>query len=143
MDHREDIRWQQRFFNFKKALVQLAEAVNLSKERNLTRLEKIGLIQAFEFTHELAWNVFKDFFKNQGNNDIKGSKDATRQAFKEELIEDGISWMEMINSRNESSHTYNESVAEIIVEKTINIYLPLFEDFVKVMDKIIARNNKI
>jgi len=52
-----DIRWQQRFANYKKALRQLQSAVELSDQRELSQLEKQGVIQAFEFTHELAWNV--------------------------------------------------------------------------------------
>ena len=56
------IRWIQRFHNFQIALTQLNDAVLLSKERELSLLEKQGLIQAFEYTHELAWKVMKDFF---------------------------------------------------------------------------------
>ena len=62
MKKENDIRWQQRFSNFQKALEQLEKAINLSEERELSNLEKQGLIQAFEFTHELSWNVMKDFF---------------------------------------------------------------------------------
>lgn len=96
----QDIRWQQRFANYKKALAQLKEAVELSKQRSLSKLEKQGVIQAFEFTHELAWNVLKDYLEDQGEQNIKGSKDATRAAFKVELITDGEQWMAMIQSRN-------------------------------------------
>lgn len=57
-----DIRWEQRFSNYKKALDKLKEAVANSRIRDLTDLEKEGLIQRFEYTHELAWNVMKDYF---------------------------------------------------------------------------------
>ena len=57
-----DIRWQQRLNNYSKALQQLSFAVDLSKTRPLSELEKQGLIQSFEFTHELAWNVMRDYF---------------------------------------------------------------------------------
>ncbi len=116
--------------------------MELGIERNLNPTEKQGLMKAFEFTHELAWNVFKDFFKNQGNNDLKGSKDATRQAFKEELIIDGFGWMEMIKSRNQSAHTYNEDVAEEIILMITNIYLSLFYDFQTEMNRLIIKNRK-
>ncbi len=101
-----DIRWQQRFANYKKSLLQLQGAVELSKQRELTSLEKQGATHVFEFTHESAWNMLKDFLRDQGNQNIKGSKDATREAFKVELISDGEQWMAMIQSRNISSHTY-------------------------------------
>lgn len=54
------IRWQQRYANYKKALLQPQEAVELSERRELSKREKQGVIQAFELTHELAWNVLKD-----------------------------------------------------------------------------------
>ena len=121
-----DIRWQQRFASYQKALLQLQGAVELSSQRALTSLEKQGVIQAFEFTHELAWNMLKDFLQDQGNQTIKGSKDATREAFKVELISDGEQWMTMIQSRNISSHTYDERIAERLVEVIIRDYYPLF-----------------
>ncbi len=122
-----DIRWKQRFSNFKKALIQLEEAVMLSEQRDLTKLEKQGVIQAFEFTHELAWNVLKDFLEDQGNQNIKGSKDATREAFKVSLITDGEKWMAMIQSRNLSSHTYDEETANSLAVAIIHDYFPLFQ----------------
>jgi nucleotidyltransferase substrate binding protein (TIGR01987 family) len=82
----KDIRWIQRFHNFGKALAQLAEAVDLAKQREFSKLEKRGVIQSFEFTHELAWNTLKDFLENRGAQDLYGSKDATREAFKAGLI---------------------------------------------------------
>ena len=120
------MRWQQRFSNFRRALAQLAEAVELSKARELSRLERLGVIQAFEFTHELAWNVLKDYLQDQGDPDIKGSKDATRAAFKVELIADGEAWMAMIQSHNISSHTYDERTADLLVNAIIGSYYAQF-----------------
>lgn len=121
-----DIRWKQRFSNFKKALLQLASAVELSQERSLSQLEKQGVIQTFEFTHELAWNVLKDYLEDQGEQNIRGSKDATRGAFKVSLISDGELWMAMIQSRNISSHTYDEETAELLFVAIVDDYFPLF-----------------
>ena len=130
-----DVRWQQRFSNFKRALAQLAEAVDLSKARELSRLERQGVIQAFEFTHELAWNVLKDYLQDQGNPDIKGSKDATRAAFKVQLITDGEAWMAMIQSRNISSHTYDERTADLLVNAAIDSYFAQFVALQTTMEK--------
>ena len=132
----ENTRWEPRFENYLKALLQLENAVKLSEERELTELEKQGLIQAFEFTHELAWNVMKDYFFFQGNSEITGSRDATREAFEVGLIQDGEGWMEMIKSRNKTSHTYNEDIASEITEKIIEWYFDLFKEFEKKMLKI-------
>ncbi|RIH66745.1 nucleotidyltransferase [Mariniphaga sediminis] len=133
MKKENDIRWQQRFSNFQKALEQLKKAINLSEERELSNLEKQGLIQAFEFTHELSWNVMKDFFEYQGDTTIFGSRDATREAFNKGIIRNGEGWMDMIRSRNKSSHTYNEEVAEEIVLQITETYFPLFSEFAKMM----------
>jgi len=131
-----DVRWKQRFSNFNKALIQLEDAVILSQQRELTQLEKQGIIQAFEFTHELAWNVLKDFLEDQGNQNIRGSKDATRAAFKVSLITEGELWMAMIQSRNISSHTYDEETAESIVIAIINDYFPQFKALKSEMDNL-------
>ena len=130
-----DIRWQQRFSNYEKALLHLKNAVALSEQRVLSYLEKQGVIQAFEFTHELAWNVLKDYLQDQGNQNIKGSKDATREAFRVGLIADGEQWMAMIQSRNVSSHTYDERTAEQLVNAIIEHYFPLFESLQTEMEK--------
>ncbi len=106
---------------------QLSEAVALSEQRELSRLEKQGMIQAFEFTHELAWKTIKDFLVSRGTTSIFGSKDSTREAFKLELIEDGEVWMNMIKSRNLTSHTYDEATADEIVKEIISSYTEAFE----------------
>ena len=131
-----DVRWKQRLSNLKPALEQLNAAVDLSKQRQLTDLEKQGLIQAFEFTHELAWNVMKDYFDYQGGNQITGSRDATREAFAKGLIQDGDMWMEMIKSRNQTSHTYNKNIASDITDKILNHYSSLLSDFYKKMSSL-------
>jgi nucleotidyltransferase substrate binding protein (TIGR01987 family) len=134
-----DIRWEQRFNNYKKALAKLGEAVQLDAQRVLSELEKQGTIQAFEYTHELAWKVMQDFFIDQGNTEIRGSKDATRQAFSVDLITDGDKWMEMIRSRNLTSHTYNEEISDEIYKNIVSVFYPLFVAFKETMDKINAR----
>lgn len=124
-----DVRWHQRLSNYSKALVSLSAAVELAGQRALTPLEQQGLIQAFEFTHELAWNLMKDYFFWQGNAALTGSRDASREAYARGLVDDGEGWMEMIRSRNLSSHTYNEAVAEAIATLIVERYHPLFLRF--------------
>lgn len=123
----QDIRWIQRFNHFIKAFSQLKEAVELAQQRPLSRLEEQGLIHAFEFTHELAWNTLKDFLESRGVRSLYGSKDVSRQAFKTGLIENGEAWIDMINSRNLTSHTYDEATASRIVSAIRNTYFAEFE----------------
>jgi len=131
-----DIRWKQRLENYKKALLQLKNAVETGQKRPFSELEEQGLIQAFEFTHELAWNVMKDYLYYQGNSAITGSRDATREAFHVGLIENGEAWMEMIRSRNKTLHTYNDEIAEEIVGKILDAYFPLFMAFQNKMERV-------
>ena len=131
----EDIRWKQRFSNYKKALAQLTKFID---EDELNELEKQGLIKAFEYTHELAWNLLKDYLQDQGIQNITGSKDSVREAFKVGLIEDGESWMDMIKDRNQTVHTYNESTAEAIAT---NIQTRFFALFVTLCEKMQVLND--
>jgi nucleotidyltransferase substrate binding protein (TIGR01987 family) len=130
-----DIRWQQRLNNFTKALSQLTSAVELSRTRALSELEMQGMIQAFEFTHELAWNVMKDYLYDQdGGLSLGGSKDATRMAFSRGLINNGEVWMEMIKDRNLSSHSYDQKTVLGMVSRITSSYLALFSAFQTVME---------
>jgi nucleotidyltransferase substrate binding protein (TIGR01987 family) len=129
----QDIRWKQRFSNYRKALAQLRK---FFEKETLNELEQQGLIQAFEYTYELAWNVMKDYFVyEQAHVTVGGSRDAIRAAFQRGLIEDGHHWMNMIDSRINSVHTYNEEVAQDIVSKITHVYFRLFELFEKKMEE--------
>jgi nucleotidyltransferase substrate binding protein (TIGR01987 family) len=122
----EDIRWIQRFQNYQKAFAQLMQAVELSRQRALSKLEQQGLIQGFEYTHELAWNTLKDFLEARGTTNLFGSRDATRAAFALGLIEHGEIWMQMIQSRNQTTHTYNEETMEQIAAAITGVYVAEF-----------------
>ncbi len=108
----------------------------LAQERPLSKLEEQGLIQAFEFTHELAWNTLKDFLEERGVQNLYGSRDATREAFKSGLIENGQVWMNMIQSRNLTSHTYEESTAAEIASSIRKIYFIEFETLRTKLEKL-------
>ena len=124
-----DVRWKQRFHSFQKAFAQLTRAVELGQTRELSELERQGLIQAFEFTHELAWKTLKDFLQDRGTIDLHGSKDSTREAFATGLIEDGETWMSMIQSRNRTTHTYNLETAHEIAQAIVHHYFAEFGRF--------------
>jgi nucleotidyltransferase substrate binding protein (TIGR01987 family) len=131
-----DIRWKQRFQNYNKALLTLENAVALGKTRELTDLEKQGMIQGFEFTFEMAWNVMKDYLEEQGITGIIGSKGAVRHAFNKELIEDGQVWMDMIEGRNISSHSYDEEIVEKLLKKITLFFFPQMKVFAEKMSSM-------
>jgi len=131
-----DLRWKRRFSNYQSALNQLNSAVDEYKKRELNDLENQGLIKAFEFTYELAWNVMKDFFEYQGNNEIRGSRDAIKTSFKNNLIIDGKTWLKMIDTRNITAHSYDKDTADEVINLIVNSYIILLNDFNVVMNKI-------
>ena len=126
----QDIRWIQRFTNFSKALAQLTKFI---EKGELNELEKQGVIQAFEYTYELAWNALKDYLEAQGETDIHGSRDTFRLAFKRGLIENGEVWMAMVASRILTSQTCNEETAETIAHDGAAIY---FQEFKALQSKL-------
>ena len=120
----EDIRWKQRFSNYQKALGQLQKFVDKGA---LSELEEQGLIKAFEYTYELAWSTLKDFLEFRGQSDLFGSRDAIQKAFQLTLIEDGEGWMDMLKSRNRTSHSYNQETAREISNAVTTVYYALFQ----------------
>ena len=132
----EDIRWKQRLENYSKALRQLTKLI---EKGTLNELEQQGLIQSFEYTYELAWNTIKDFFENQGESAILGSRDAFRLAFKRGLIANGEIWMDMIKSRILTSHTYNEEIAESIAANIVKRY---YDEFIGLRQKFETLSSK-
>ena len=120
----EDIRWKQSFSNYQKALGQLQKFVDKGA---LSELEEQGLIKAFEYTYELAWSTLKDFLEFRGQSDLFGSRDAIQKAFQLNLIEDGEGWMDMLKSRNRTSHSYNQETAREISNAVTTVYYALFQ----------------
>ena len=131
-----DIRWKQRFENYTRALATVKNAVELAATRELSDLEKQGMIQGFEFTFELAWNVMKDYLEEQGITGIIGSKGAIRQAFNKGLIDDGQVWMDMVIDRNLASHSYDEKTAENLIAAIIHTYFLQLNIFAEKMGNL-------
>ena len=130
----QDIRWQQRLANYRKAMEQLRKFI---EHGELNELEEQGLIQAFEYTHELAWNVLRDYLLFKGQQTIHGSRDATREAFKLDLIDDGECWMDMIRDRNRTVHTYNQETAQAIVGNIRERFFRQFERLQQTMEELV------
>jgi nucleotidyltransferase substrate binding protein (TIGR01987 family) len=115
----------------------LEEAVSLSA---YSKLEQQGLIKGFEITYELAWNTLKDLLQDQGYTSILGSKDTFRLSNQVGLITNGDIWMEMVKSRNATSHTYDESTANEITEAIRENYYFAFSMLISTLEAIITEN---
>ena len=142
-----DIRWIQRFSNYRKALHRLAQAVQIVSSRldedgEIDDLLKEGLIQRFEYTHELAWKVMKDFEEYQGYTEIRGSRDAIRKALETGIIEDSV-WMDSIEDRNRTSHQYDDETADEISRAIVTEYYPMFVKFEQKMSPLAGDEQRL
>lgn len=126
MDNK-DIRWIQRFHNYRKALARLGEAIALNEERPLSDLEQQGLIQGFEFTFDLAWKTLQDFLRENDRPNCNGGPNVIiNQALTDGVIKGEEEWKELKKSRELTSHSYDEETADQIAENIIKVYHGLF-----------------
>jgi len=125
MSKNKDIRWLQRFGNFKKALVRLEQ---FTEHEKLNELEEQGLIKAFEYTYELSWKTLQDLLKEKGYENITGPKPVISQSFQDGYIVSGEKWADMYNSRNLTSHIYDGAQIKEIASKVGDQFLQLFID---------------
>lgn len=131
-----DIRWKQRLSNFARAIAQFNDAISLYHARSLSNLERQGLVQAFEFTHELAWKTLQDYLKHQGFGDLHGSRDVFRKSLETGLIHSGEKWFDSIHSRNIMSHVYDQEVIDELVHAIVDDYCPIMNDLFVTLDKL-------
>ena len=133
MNTHTDIRYLQRFENYKKALSLLEVAC---KNSPISLLEQDGIIQRFEYTFELAWKVLQDLFLYRGYEWISGPRLVIEQAFHDGIITDGDLWFDMLRSRNETAHTYDEKVVGRILEKISKDYYRELQRFFEIIEKL-------
>jgi nucleotidyltransferase substrate binding protein (TIGR01987 family) len=118
----QDVRWKQRFQNFEKSMNLLSGALAVESP---DIYQRAGTIQFFETTYELAWKLMKDYLEAEGFLDVKSPRAVVKTAFQSELIEDGQAWMELLNDRNLTAHTYNEETADNVLRQIRGKYHPL------------------
>ncbi|MFA7418397.1 MAG: HI0074 family nucleotidyltransferase substrate-binding subunit [Melioribacteraceae bacterium] len=129
-----DIRWKQRFQNFEKAFLLLQEIVDSDLDK-LSKLEKEGFIQRFEIIIELSWKVLKDYLEDKGYDEVNNGKQAIRQALVDEIITDAESWMDALQKRNLTSHTYDDAILEETVEYVKQDFYPIVRDLYNKLKK--------
>ena len=120
----EDIRWIQRFSNFERAFLLLQDSL---KTEQLSILERAGLIQFFEMTFELSWKLLKDYEETEGFI-VKTPREAIKQAFQSGLISNGHDWIDALQDRNLTAHTYNEETAIAVEAKIRDKYFQLLAE---------------
>ena len=129
MSEVKDVRWKQRFQNFERAFTLLDQAIGIDTP---SEVERAGLIQFFEMSFELAWKLLKDYLEAEGFI-IASPRDALKQAYQAHLIENGHTWIDALQDRNLTTHTYDEATAIAVENKIRQFYYPilaqLYQDF--------------
>jgi nucleotidyltransferase substrate binding protein (TIGR01987 family) len=123
----EDIRWKQRFENYNKAFSRLQEALAAVAKEPGNHLYEMATIQAFEFTIELGWKLLKDYLKHEGLQEISLPRDVIRHAFQAQLIADGQTWIDMLEARNKTPHTYDDAKAAAMVLQIQSAFIPALQ----------------
>lgn len=135
----EKPRWIYRFDNYKRAYTLLREAVELMAERDLTQLEKEGIIQRFEYTWELAWKLLKDFLDASGVVlDTVTPASVIKSAYAAKIIDKADLWMNALDARNKMSHTYDFKTFEQIIADIRRDYLGLLDDlYFQMLERVV------
>ncbi len=119
-----DIRWKQRFANFRRALELLREPIERGVE-TLSTLEQEGTVQRFEVALELGWKTIKDYLESEGAEIIPVTpRSVVKTAFESRVLQDGKIWLDMLDHRNLLSHTYDEATFENAVRAIQDRYFP-------------------
>ena len=120
----QDVRWEHRFQNYTKSMRNLEDALQIP---NPDIVQKAGIIQFFEMSFELAWNMVKDYLEDQGFQDIRSPRGALKKAFETGIIENGHDWMDLLVDRNLTAHTYDEQKATDMEQLIHSKYFPLLK----------------
>lgn len=131
MNQYKDVRWKQRFINFEKSYKLLEKYINTPIE---SELERAGIIQLFEILFELSWKLMKDYLEAQ-ELIVKSPREAIKQAFQIGLIEDGHIWIDGLADRNLTVHTYDEKLAEKMINDIVNVYFPVLKKLYNKLNK--------
>jgi len=111
-----------------------------SFQKSVSRLEEIlkepetianrdSAIKRFELTFELAWKSIQKFLKTEGIT-ARSPRECFQEIFSYGLIEDDRAWLDMIDARNQTVHTYNEETADVIY-RLLPDYLPYYQKLEK------------
>lgn len=129
-------KWKERLTIYKNAIERLTEVVKLGEQRSLSQFECDSLIKRFEFCYEMAWKLMMSYEKENGVSELLGSKDVIRKAHAMSLIDNGETWLEMVDDRNKTSHLYDEEMAKDVMDEINHTYYPLFIELLKKMETI-------
>ena len=116
-------RWVQRFKNLEKSVQNLKDIRDCIKREGINKIYTMALIQAYEIVFELSWKTLKDYLEYNGIT-TDTPRETIKEAFAKNIISDGQVWIEMMEARNKTSHTYKEEFATELCNDILNTYIP-------------------
>ena len=126
-----DIRWRQRFANFRRAFDLLGEPIRRGVA-SLSALEQEGTVQRFEVTLELAWKTLKDYLEAEGLTvEPVTPRAVIKAAVAARILQDGKIWLDMLDHRNLLSHTYDQVTFGAAVRSIQDRYFPVLASLVQ------------
>lgn len=127
---------EEKFDSYSTALRRLKEAIDMYKQdENAVLLD--GTIQRFEFTVELGWKLLKEYLEYEKFGDFNSPRSTIKEAYKVGLIQDGESWLDMLDDRNLTSHTYDETVAKEIYRNILTNHYDILKKLEEKMKSVI------
>jgi nucleotidyltransferase substrate binding protein (TIGR01987 family) len=114
-----------RLKSFREAVERLEEVLSLPKDA----VVRDSSIKRFELCFELSWKVIQSFLRDRGL-DCRSPRDCFREAFSYGLLTQEEVWVQMVQDRNLSVHTYNEGLANQLYAR-LPRYLPAYRQFLK------------
>lgn len=125
-----------KFMNLKKAYGRLKEVCDLYDGKN--DIIRDSVIQRFEFTYELTHKTLREFMKYSGVT-LENSFPRTiyKKAYVNNIISDDSVWISLLEDRNSTSHIYNESMADEIADRIVNMYVKAVKELVDNLEKLI------
>jgi nucleotidyltransferase substrate binding protein (TIGR01987 family) len=122
---KNELRWKQRFSNFEKMYAVFERRIGDYEYDSEDEAHQMALIQAFEIIIELSWKTLKDYLEHQGYSDVKNGKQAIRQAFQDNIINNPEVWMTALELRNQTSHTYNPAIMKKVLNFIDESFAPV------------------
>lgn len=125
---------EDRFAQYKNVVEKLEEVIETYNDNN-SRIIVDAMIQRFEFCVELSWKLLKDYLSSENVGDFNSPRSVMKESYKMGLITEGELWLDMLEDRNLTSHTYDEIVANTIRDNILNTHYNLLKKLKEKMEE--------
>lgn len=116
----------------KNTYIKLKEAIDMYGEDS-REIYIDAMILRFKFCTELSWKLLKKYLEQEKFGEYYSPKSVIKEAFKQNLLPDGEIWLDILDDRNLTSHTYDEITANRIRDNIINKYIYQFDKLLSIM----------